>query len=181
MVITPLQAVLKDDNESVLNTLRKGQMIASDWKIKLDINQVIPKEAQREEINLILSIPKPALKKDFLLQKTRPVKKRREYEFLSHQHLSFVYSHFFGKRSRTPSSEESIWFGKVEPLDIVLTEYPPQMRSLIGPLLKTFATNIATMYSDERVSRLLEKTLLVLLRLHLAATREKNFLDKRRG
>ncbi|CAO3683001.1 unnamed protein product [Rhizopus microsporus] len=167
MVITPLQAVLKDDNES--------------WKIKLDINQVIPKEAQREEINLILSIPKPALKKDFLLQKTRPVKKRREYEFLSHQHLSFVYSHFFGKRSRTPSSEESIWFGKVEPLDIVLTEYPPQMRSLIGPLLKTFATNIATMYSDERVSRLLEKTLLVLLRLHLAATREKNFLDKRRG
>lgn len=39
MVITPLQAVLKDDNESVLNTLRKGQMIASD--VLLDISIII--------------------------------------------------------------------------------------------------------------------------------------------
>jgi hypothetical protein len=34
---------------------------------KLNTNQIIPKEAQREEINLILSVPKPTLKKDLLL------------------------------------------------------------------------------------------------------------------
>ncbi|ORE08660.1 hypothetical protein BCV72DRAFT_303475 [Rhizopus microsporus var. microsporus] len=138
MVTTPLQAILKDDNESVLNTLRKGQRIAFD--VLLDISIII---------ELIV--------KDY---SQRPVEERREYEFLSYHHLSFVYSHFFGKRPRTSSSEKSIWLGKVEPLDIVVTECPPQMRSLIGPLLKTFATNIATMYSDERVPRLLEKTLL---------------------
>ncbi|CEG62952.1 hypothetical protein RMATCC62417_00176 [Rhizopus microsporus] len=161
------EAILKSDSESVLNVLRKGQRIAFDVLLdisiimelivedylqseenKLDINQIIPKEAQREEINLILSVPKPVLKKDLFLQKSRPVKERREYEFLSHRHWSFVFSHFFGKESGTSSSEESVWFGKVEPLDIVLTECPPQMRSLIELLLKTFATNIATIYSD---------------------------------
>ncbi|CEJ00778.1 hypothetical protein RMCBS344292_14825 [Rhizopus microsporus] len=118
MVTTPLQAILKSDSESVLNILRKGQRIVFDVLLdisiimelivedylqskedKLDINQIIPKEAQREEINLILSAPKP---------KSRPVKERREYGFLSHRYLSFVFSHFFSKESRTSSSEESI-------------------------------------------------------------------------
>jgi hypothetical protein len=39
MVTTPLQAILKDDNESVLNTLRKGQRIACD--VLLDISIII--------------------------------------------------------------------------------------------------------------------------------------------
>ncbi|PHZ15884.1 uncharacterized protein RHIMIDRAFT_233492 [Rhizopus microsporus ATCC 52813] len=64
-------------------------------------------QAQQEEVNLILSVPKPTFEKDLLLQQARPVKERREYEFLSYYHLSFVYSHFFGKRSRTLSNEES--------------------------------------------------------------------------
>ncbi|RCH88317.1 hypothetical protein CU097_005127, partial [Rhizopus azygosporus] len=37
MVATPLQAILKDDNESVLNTLRKGQRIASDALLDISI------------------------------------------------------------------------------------------------------------------------------------------------
>ncbi|CEJ02245.1 hypothetical protein RMCBS344292_16254 [Rhizopus microsporus] len=64
MVTTLLQAILKDDNESVLNTLRKGQRIASDVLLdisiiielivedylqsgenKVNIKQIIPKEA----------------------------------------------------------------------------------------------------------------------------------------
>ncbi|ORE11202.1 hypothetical protein BCV72DRAFT_301276 [Rhizopus microsporus var. microsporus] len=122
---------------------------------KLNINQIIPKEAQREETNLILGVPKPTLKKDLSVQQIRPAKERREYEFISHHHLSFVYSHFFGKGSRISSSEESIWLGKVEPLDIMFTECPPGMKSLIEPLSKTFPINIATMYSSERMARLL--------------------------
>jgi hypothetical protein len=38
MVATPLQVVLKDDNESVLNTLKKGQRIASDVLLGTSIN-----------------------------------------------------------------------------------------------------------------------------------------------
>ncbi|CEG84353.1 hypothetical protein RMATCC62417_18168 [Rhizopus microsporus] len=39
MVTTSLQAILKDDNESILNTLRKGQRIASG--VLLDISIII--------------------------------------------------------------------------------------------------------------------------------------------
>ncbi|ORE04933.1 hypothetical protein BCV72DRAFT_311827 [Rhizopus microsporus var. microsporus] len=149
MVTTPLQTILKNDNESALNTLRKGQSIASDalldisitielivedylqsGKNKLHINQIIPKETQGEEINLILSAPKPRLKRIYYYSK-----------------LGY---HLFDKRSSVSSSEKSTWLDKVEPLDIVLTECPPQMRLLIDPLLKTFATNIPMMYSGER-------------------------------
>ncbi|CEG81013.1 hypothetical protein RMATCC62417_15263 [Rhizopus microsporus] len=70
MVTTPLQAILKDDNENILIII---ELIVEDYlqsgKNKLNINQIIPKEAQREEIKLILSVPKPTLKRIYYCSK----------------------------------------------------------------------------------------------------------------
>ncbi|KAL4212121.1 hypothetical protein AB4K20DRAFT_1865619 [Rhizopus microsporus] len=74
-------------------------------------NCVILKMPPNDQRAIMTSVKEQDRNEDlafFCLRKmqTRSVKGRREYEFLSCSHLSFVYSYFFGKGSRTPSSEE---------------------------------------------------------------------------
>ncbi|CAO3601291.1 unnamed protein product [Absidia cylindrospora] len=152
---------------------------------KLMIEKIIPLSVIWNHYGQPLFCPADDLKPLLLKQRTQPAKERRLYDFLSESHLSFLFSHFFGKKSRSSSlkPESSQWLLNTHATELDLTKIPPGFNGIIYPHLTSFATNIKQMYACDRydrISYLLNKTILILLRIHLAPQREMRSFQRMR-
>ncbi|KAI8059114.1 hypothetical protein BC940DRAFT_314393 [Gongronella butleri] len=146
----------------------------------LNLSDIIPANAVRLQGNLHLRVNLPNMDDRLALelQVGNSPEERRRLDLLSAVHLNHLFARYFVPD--TTIKKDSGWdLPSSIPLDLI--KAAAGIRQVVQPMIDTFAVNITNMYAGTRIHYVLSKTIVHLLRLHLAPRREKAYYERISG
>ncbi|KAF9577684.1 hypothetical protein BGW38_006953, partial [Lunasporangiospora selenospora] len=152
-------------------------------RMDFDLRAVFPTGFKFRDTTIQSLIPVGAIP-DLLPEHLEAKKKSDTATLLSHQFLNYIYSRFFGVQGVNAATEAKhrVWKSVVDKFALDAERCPVDVTgrvSTVNEHLTQLATNIENLWNGPTYDKLLDHTLLLLLRLHLAPEREQKQRERK--